>query len=110
MFPAPNRRDFLQILLGGAAGVTLPSIAFGRQRPKIAEGRHALAPITSTRLSDNVAQFSGAGGNVVVVSGPDGLVLVNGGREERSSDLLRMVAEHTGGKRVQTLFKRTIGE
>ena len=97
MVSATNRRDFLGILLGGAAGLSLPSRVFG-QRPAPA------ASITPTLLSDNLIHFTGAGGNVVVATGPDGLVMVNGGRQEMSADLLEAMAEHTGGKRVQALF------
>jgi glyoxylase-like metal-dependent hydrolase (beta-lactamase superfamily II) len=39
-----------------------------------------------------------------VVTAPDGLVMVNGGLQERSADLLQAIAERTGGKRVQSLF------
>jgi cyclase len=94
MVPATNRRDFLGILLVGAAGLSLPFRAFA-QRP---------TSITATPLTDTLIHFTGAGGNVVVVTGPDGLVMVNGGREEMSADLLKAVAERTGGKRVQSLF------
>jgi glyoxylase-like metal-dependent hydrolase (beta-lactamase superfamily II) len=98
MVPAPNRRDFVRILLAGAAGWSLPSRAFG-QRPTASRSR-----ITDTPLSDNLIHFTGAGGNIVVVTGPDGLAMVNGGREEMAADLRRAVAERTGGKRVQALF------
>jgi glyoxylase-like metal-dependent hydrolase (beta-lactamase superfamily II) len=96
----PNRRNFLGILLGGAASLSLPARAFG-QRPA---SRTATAPIAATPLSDNLIHFTGGGGNVLVATGPDGLVMVNGGLEERSADLLKAVAEHTGGKRVKALF------
>jgi cyclase len=98
MVPATNRRDFLGILLGGAAGLSLPSMAFGQRPTSITTG------VTATPLSDNLIHFAGAGGNVVVVTGPDGVVMVNGGVEERSADLLKGVAERTGGKRIQVLF------
>src|SRR2546426_538040 len=106
MVPATNRRDFVRILLGGApafacgfGAVSLwPSRAFG-QRPT------SITPsITATPLSDNLIHFAGPGGNVLVVSGPDGLVMVNGGREEMSAELLWAVQERTGGKRVEALF------
>jgi glyoxylase-like metal-dependent hydrolase (beta-lactamase superfamily II) len=48
--------------------------------------------------------FSGAGGNVVVIDGPDGLVLVNGGREDRSADLLRALDERAAGRPVRMLL------
>jgi cyclase len=85
-------------LLGGAAGLSLPPAAFG-QTPS---GSHT--PVTATPLSDNLIHFTGAGGNVVLVTAPDGLVMVNGGLQERSADLLSAIAERTGGKRVQALF------
>src|ERR1700730_4180548 len=109
MGPATNRRDFLGILLGGApafafsfGGAGLPELArvFG-QRPT---SFTATPLIPASSLSDNLIHFSGAGGNVVVVTGPDGLVMVNGGREEMCADLLKAVTERTGGKRVQSLF------
>jgi glyoxylase-like metal-dependent hydrolase (beta-lactamase superfamily II) len=96
--PAPNRRDFLGILLGGAAGLSLPSVAAGQTQSRSHSG------IAATALSDNLTHFSGGVGNVVVVTAADGLVLVNGGVQERSSDLLAAIAERTGGKRVQALF------
>ena len=40
----------------------------------------------------------------MVVTAPDGLVMVNGGLQERSADLLKAIAERTGGNRVQALF------
>ena len=100
MVSEPNRRDFLAILLGGTAGLALPSPVFGQRPVSIT----ATAPITATPLNDHLIHFSGAGGNVVVVGGPDGLVMINGGRDEMSTDLLRAVKEHTGGKRIQALF------
>jgi glyoxylase-like metal-dependent hydrolase (beta-lactamase superfamily II) len=48
-------------------------------------------------------EFTGAGDNVVVVTGADGLVMINGGLRERSADLLGAISEHAGGKRVRTL-------
>ncbi len=38
------------------------------------------------------------------MNGSDGVLLVNGGSAERSADLLKLVAEHSGGKPVQVLF------
>ena len=97
MVSATNRRDFLGILLGGAAGLSLPSRVFG-QRPAPA------ASITPTLLSDTLIHFTGAGGNVVVATGPGGLVMVNGGSQEMSADLLGAMAEHAGGKQIRALF------
>ena len=120
MVPARNRRDFLGILLGGAAGSAFAS-GFGATGSAFASGFGATGvpsprvlaqgptsitgtSITSTRLGDNLIHFTGAGGNVLLVTGSEGLVMINGGLEERSADLLKAVAEQTGGKRVQSLF------
>jgi len=99
MFPAPGRRDVLRTLLGGAAGLAFGSAARGRT----VLAQHG-AGISATRLGDNLVLISGAGGNVVLAVGPGGAVMVNGGRQERSADLLETVAEQTGGARVQYLF------
>jgi cyclase len=98
MASAPTRRDFL-VWLGGATGVALSSSS-----SSWASTSTSHAPIAATRLSDNLVEFTGAGGNVVVVTGPDGLVMINGGLRERSADLLKAIADHTGGKRIQALF------
>ena len=109
MFPASNRRNFLGALLGGAAGLALPATAFARrlelgvpETPSQDEEAHA--GIIATPLGDNLIEFTGAGDNVIVVTGPDGVAMVNGGLAARSADLLKKIAEHTGGKRVQFLF------
>src|SRR6185436_2452930 len=95
MFPAPSRRDVIQMMLAGAAGLALPRYAS-------AQLHHS--PLTASPLSDSVVLVSGGGGNVLEINGPDGVVMINGGSQERSSELLKMIADHSGGKRVVTLF------
>jgi glyoxylase-like metal-dependent hydrolase (beta-lactamase superfamily II) len=105
MAVTPSRREVLGILLGGAAGLSLSSPSSAQQRSStVSTGSGSRAPITAVPLSDNLVEFTGAGGNVVVVTGPDGLVMIDGGLRERSADLLKAIAGHTGGKRVQALF------
>ena len=99
MLPAPRRRDVLHMLLTGAAGLALPRYARAQQRP---DASHHAA-LTATRLSDSVMLVP-CGGNVLVVTSPDGLVLINGGAQERSPELLKMIADQSGGKRVVALF------
>jgi cyclase len=91
-----NRREFFRTLAGGAAGLSLAYKAFGQTR----------APMTSTatRLSDNLVEIAGAGANVVVVKGPDGLVMVDGGLPDRSADLLKFVASQSDEHPVRVLF------
>jgi cyclase len=79
-----TRRDFLQALVGGAAGLTISTRAFGQGAP---------APITATKLTDHLAVLAGDGGNVGVVISGDGLMLIDGGLAERSGDLLKAASQ-----------------
>jgi glyoxylase-like metal-dependent hydrolase (beta-lactamase superfamily II) len=92
-----TRREFVATLLKGAAGLALS------HRMARAEELSGGA-LTSTRLADNLMLITGAGGNVVVATGPDGALMVNGGLGERSNDLLKLVAAETGSNSVQVLF------
>ena len=66
--------------------------------------RQASEPIVETKLADRCVLLTGAGSNVLMVTGPDGVLLVDGGAPQRSSELLRAVAAHANGARVQALF------
>lgn len=109
---ALDRRSFLGVFLGGSAGLSLPSLAFAQQRASTAhpEPGHAIpgaalrTALAATSLSDHLTLITGAGGNVVVASSPEGLLMVNGGLADRSVELLALVARQSSGKRVQTLF------
>jgi len=94
MFPAPSRRDVLRTLLAAAAA-GLPVTARAQPRPA--------SPLVSTPLTDSLLLVTGAGGNVVVAHGPGGVLMVNGGTADRSREVLALVAERTGGARVETL-------
>jgi cyclase len=94
MLKMADRRVFLKTVVGGAAGVVL-SPAFARSRPDA---------ITMTALSDRLTLISGAGSNVVALSGPEGVLLVDGGAAERSADLLRVVNKLSDSRKVHTLF------
>ena len=89
-----DRREFLRLLVGGAAG-----LSFGRRVR--AQTLHQIGVIP---LAGNLRLVSGAGGNVVVLNGPDGVLLVNGGAADRSAALLEALAVGTGGKRIEILF------
>jgi glyoxylase-like metal-dependent hydrolase (beta-lactamase superfamily II) len=91
----PDRRSFLKAAVAGAAGVSLSLRALARTEPE---------PIVVVPLSDNIVQITGAGGNVVAVTGPDGVLLVDSGVEERSKDLLNAVGKLPGGQHVHTLI------
>ena len=93
-----NRRDFCRTVLGGAAGLALAS----KSVQVLAQS--GPAPISVTKITDTISLIRGAGSNVVLVNGPDSALMVNGGTAERSAELLKVVAEQTGGKPVQVLF------
>src|SRR5439155_13923897 len=78
MFPFTSRRNFCRTMIGGLTSLSLSRIAFARQ---------SNGPITATKLSENIILLTGAGGNIVTVTGPDGLLMLNGGLPERSADL-----------------------
>jgi cyclase len=86
-----DRRDFLRAVIGGAAGLSLSTFAFGQ------------TPITATKLTDRLALLAGDGGNVMVVISDDGLMLIDGGLPERSADLLKATAQ-LDSHPIRTLF------
>ena len=99
MAPAPSRRDVLRTLIGSATALSLP---FGASPRTYAQSHHVA--LTSTRLSETLTLVSGAGGNVVVVTGDDGVAMVNGGLREHATELSRTVSEFGAGKPVRYLF------
>jgi cyclase len=90
-----DRREFLQAVLAGAVGSTFTYRAFAQQGTPPA--------ITATKLASDLVVLSGDGGNVAIVIGADGLLMIDGGLAERSADLLKAVADVDGHK-VTTLF------
>jgi cyclase len=64
----------------------------------------AESSLTAIKLSDNFIQIDGAGANVLAVTGPDGVLLVNGGLPDRSRELLEFLSTQTSGKKVQAAF------
>jgi cyclase len=99
VFRTSNRRTFLRSLAGGAAGIALTYRAFAQTTTAPAG-----APLDVRKLTDTFLLISGAGGNVLAVIGPDSVLLVNGGSAERSDELLKLVADRSGGKPVKVLF------
>lgn len=89
-----SRRDFLQAIIGGAAGLCLTYPAFGQGTPP---------PIKATKLSGNLVLIEGDGGNVALVVGDDGLMMIDGGLPDRVADLQKTIADVDSHK-VSTLF------
>ena len=96
-----NRRQFLQTLAGGAAGWSLAGAGLAGLRSGTARAADAL---TVTHLSDDLLLISGAGANVVALSAPEGVVLVDGGDAAHASALAAAVRQATGGRPVVTAF------
>lgn len=88
-----NRRRFLGAVTGAASAVLTRS-ALAQSSP----------PVSATKLADNYFLLTGAGTNVVAVTGAGGVLMVDAGAPEHSADLLAAVAAQAGGKPVQTLF------
>jgi cyclase len=90
-----DRREFLQAVLAGAVGSTFTYRTFAQQGTPPA--------ITATKLAPDLVLLAGNGGNVSLVLGTDGLMLIDGGLPDRSADLLKAIADVDGHK-VTTLF------
>jgi glyoxylase-like metal-dependent hydrolase (beta-lactamase superfamily II) len=97
--PGTGRREFLKTALGAAAGASLACLVGTR-----AVARAKADPIVITPITGTIAQVTGAGSNVVILTGPDGVVMIDGGSSERSGDLLKAIAKHTKVPHPQTLF------
>jgi glyoxylase-like metal-dependent hydrolase (beta-lactamase superfamily II) len=93
-----NRRGFFRLVAGAAAG-----IAAGQRSPAFAEKTDPTS-LAVTKLADNFLLIAGAGANVLAVLGTDGVLLVDGGSPDRSTELLKLVAERSGGKPVRLMF------
>src|SRR5262245_21612104 len=94
MFVGLNRRDFLKVASGGSLGLALCRNALSQ----------AATPISGTQIADNYTLLSGAGSNVLVLHGPEGILMVDGGLAEHSADLLKAVTGLSPEGRIQALF------
>ena len=94
MTPLANRRAFVKAALGTAAGVAIvPATAWGRSK----------STLVLTSLTDHMAVIAGAGANVVAARGPEGLLLVDGGRAEHAAALEKLALKELSARRVHTL-------
>ena len=90
-----TRRAFLEALITGTAGLTITSSGFGQGRGP--------APVTASKLTDGIAVLSGAGGNVGVLVGSDGVLMIDGGIANRAMDVVA-AATQISPRMVQALF------
>jgi glyoxylase-like metal-dependent hydrolase (beta-lactamase superfamily II) len=92
-----DRRDFVSAALLTAAG--LGGAALG-SRPARATGQ----ALVTTPLTGGITLLSGAGANVVAARGPEGAVLVDGGLQERSRELVKTALNVVDAHKVHALF------
>jgi cyclase len=104
MHPKCGRRRFLKTLVSGAAGLTVPYVLPRAARARPAPSSRADSAVTVTQVTERIAFVSGAGGNVVVLSGPKSVLLVDSGGMGRTHELLEAIARLPGGHRVETVF------
>jgi cyclase len=90
-----SRRQFLQRM--GSAGAAAAMLRFA---PVAA----ASPGLSLTELADGVSVVTGAGGNVMVVAKPEGLLLVDSGSAERANDLLGLLGQRFGAAPIGVLF------
>src|SRR4051794_4813741 len=105
-----DRRSFLQAGLTSLAGmVSLPLLGglVGCAQTPAREGAGSAAStagakpsLTTTKLTERVTLISGVPGNVLALSGGDGVVLVDSG----SAALASSVKKSLAGAKVTTLF------
>jgi len=95
MFSSHSRRDFLKTAAAGTVGLGLGRRGFAQSNNP---------QITATKLADNYTLLSGAGSNVLVLTGPEGVLMVDGGLAEHSAELLKAVSGLSPEGRVQVLF------
>jgi glyoxylase-like metal-dependent hydrolase (beta-lactamase superfamily II) len=95
-------RSKLAVLAGALMMIATASAAQQRPAAKSAAAPAALAskvePLEVLNIRKNVFLIAGAGGNVVVQSGPDGLLLVDTGNGSRSEAVLAELAKISQGK------------
>jgi cyclase len=87
-------------VVGSATALAVASCA--TSGPGVARGKKT--PLQATKLNERFVLITGAGGNVLAVTGPEGLLLVDGGLPERSAELLKLAYAETGAQRVSMLF------
>src|SRR6516225_5442258 len=88
MLPVQSRREFLGTLVLGLTAT---------------QGFAWPSQIASSKLTDNLALITGAGGNIVVLNQPDGLLLMNGSRPEMAADLMKFLADQYKGQSVKAV-------
>jgi glyoxylase-like metal-dependent hydrolase (beta-lactamase superfamily II) len=95
-----SRRRFCLCCLGGATlaatgGWLSPRQAYAEARGLVTliKDSAATSPIAVRRLRDNISVLEGSGGNIAVLTGPDGKVMIDAGIGVSRPQLMKAVAE-----------------
>ncbi len=98
-----TRRRVLRGAIAGAVGLTAAAL-----RPRLTVAKVAEFPgsakLVHTPLSDSLHLIQGAGGNVVVATTAEGVLLIDSGLQEDGAALLAQVGALSRGARVQVLL------
>jgi glyoxylase-like metal-dependent hydrolase (beta-lactamase superfamily II) len=94
-----SRRGFCLCCLGGAfaasAGWLTPRQAFAEARGLVSliKDSAATSPVATYKLRNNISILEGSGGNIAVLTGPDGKLLVDAGIGVSRPQLAKALAE-----------------
>jgi len=93
-----TRRGFCLCCVGGglaAAGWLTPREAFAEARGLVSliKDSAAASPIKTHKLRNNISVLEGSGGNIAVLTGPDGKLLVDGGIGVSKARITRALAD-----------------
>jgi len=104
-----SRRSFCLCCIGGAGAAALgwltPRQAFAEARGIVSliKDSAATSPIMTHRLRNNVSVLEGSGGNIAVLTGADGKVLVDGGIGVSRPQLIKAL-DALGGEPITHLI------
>jgi glyoxylase-like metal-dependent hydrolase (beta-lactamase superfamily II) len=98
--PSLSRRGFCLCCVGGAtyaatAGWLSPRQAYAEARGLVSliKDSAATSPITTYKLRNNISVLEGSGGNIAVLTGPDGKVLIDAGIRVSRPQLTKALAD-----------------
>ncbi|MBR0989750.1 MBL fold metallo-hydrolase [Bradyrhizobium japonicum] len=97
--PSMSRRGFCLCCVGGAIAATTgwltPRQAYAEARGIVSliKDSAATSPITTHKLRNNISVLEGSGGNIAVLTGPDGKLLVDAGIGVSRPQLSKALAE-----------------
>jgi glyoxylase-like metal-dependent hydrolase (beta-lactamase superfamily II) len=99
-----SRRGFCLCCIAGATftatgGWLTPRQAFAEARGLVSliKDSAAASPITTHKLRNNISTLEGSGGNVAVLTGPDGKVLIDGGISVSRRQMTKALADLGAG-------------